>query len=154
MEENKNIPAEANAAEEQPQKAKMTGDNRTFLVSLLTSVIVVIAYHMTMELIKFFNEDEFNTMGYQQVQIQQGPAMGHHHGPRPMMKKKWQFRHFKDCKYFNEADCDQKPMKDCKCMDRHKEIRAKHRAEFRKKHQIPSAEAAAPKAPVVPADKK
>ena len=154
MEENKNIPAEANAAEEQPKKAKLTGDNRTFLVSLLTSVIVVIAYHMTMELIKFFNEDEFNTMGYQQVQIQHGSAMGHHHGPRPMMKKKWQFRHFKDCKYFNEADCDQKPMKDCKCMDRYKEIRAKRRAEFRKKHQIPSAEAAAPKAPAAPADKK
>ena len=163
MEENKNTPAETpvaeNAAAEQAPKAKLTGDNRTFLVSLLTSVIVVIAYHMTMELIKFFNEDEFCAVKYQQVQLQQAPAMGHHPGgPRPMMKKKWQFRHFKDCKYFNEADCDQKPMKDCKCMDRYKEMRAKRRAEFQKKrggfpgaphhggHHAP----AAPQAPAAP----
>lgn len=156
MEENKNsqtevTPAE-NAAAEQPQKTKLTGDNRTFLVSLLTSIIVVIAYHLTMELIKFFNEDEFNTVRYQHIQVQ---ADGHHHGPRPMKKRKWQFRHFKDCKYFNDADCDQKPMKDCKCMARYKEIRAKRREEFRKKHAIPSAEAvAAPQTPAASADKK
>ena len=167
MDENKNTPAETpvaeNAAAEQPKKTKLTGDNRTFLVSLLTSVIVVIAYHMTMELIKFFNEDEFCPMKYQQAQIQQAPSMERHHGgPRPMMKKKWQFRHFKDCKYYNEADCDQKPMKDCKCMDRYKEMRAKRRAEFQKKHGgFPGgapyaphhAPLHAPQAPAAPAGK-
>ena len=166
MEENKNTPAETpvaeNAAAEPAPKAKLTGDNRTFLVSLLTSVIVVIAYHMTMELIKFFNEDECPGMKCQmQIQMQQAPTMERHHGgPRPMMKKKWQFRHFKDCKYFSEADCDQKPMKDCKCMDRYKEMRAKRRAEFQKKHggfpgapHAPHHAPAAPQAPAVPAGK-
>ena len=165
MEENKNTPAETpvaeNAAAEPAPKAKLTGDNRTFLVSLLTSVIVVIAYHMTMELIKFFNEDEFCTMKYQQIQVQQAPAMGGHHhgGPRHMMKKR-PFRHFKDCKYFSETDRDQKPMEDCKCMERYKEMRAKRRAEFQKKrggfpgaphgHHAP----AAPQAPATPAGNK
>lgn len=149
MEDNKNTPApEQTPAETTPAettstecgKSKLTGDNRTLLIAFLTSVIVVIAYHMTMEAIKFFNEDEFRAM---HVPVYEAPRGEHHHGgPRHHMKKKWKFRHFKDCKYFcDSADCDQKPMKDCKCMERYKEIRAKRRAERRAKMQRENAAA-------------
>ena len=39
------------------QNAKLSGDARTFLIAFLTAVIVVIAYHLTLETIKFFNDD-------------------------------------------------------------------------------------------------
>lgn len=135
-----NKPAETAPAAE-PQKSKLAGDNRTFLIAFLTSVIVVIAYHMTMEVIKFFNEDEHCPM--QQIQVYEAPRGYHHGGPRHHMKKKWKFRHFKDCKYYcDSADCDQKPMKDCQCVKRYKEIRAKKRAESRKQRQAQQAAAA------------
>lgn len=113
-----------NTGAQKVQKAKLTGDARTFLIALLTSIITIIAYHLIMESIKFFNDDPVPCPMQHPVKYFKGGHHGHrfHDGDRPMRKAR-KFRHFKDCMYFGNAECDQVPMKGCKCMERYKKMR-------------------------------
>jgi hypothetical protein len=150
MDENKNTSAPEQVPAE-TKNCKLTGDSRTFLIAFLTAVIVVIAYHLVMETIKFFNQNS----DICPVQMQQSSGdhfRGEHHGrrfhdgDRPMKKRK--FRHFKDCVYYCESECEQKPMKGCKCVERIKKFR-----ERRMQMQNPSAAKTAEKTAAKPAEK-
>lgn len=119
------------------QNAKLSGDTRTFLIAFLTAVIVVIAYHLTQETIKFFNDDSdfYCTRGQMQKPVVYShDSHGHHFrdGDRPLMKKR-KFRHFRDCEYFGASEADKFSAKDCKCSERIKKFR-EHRKRMMKHH--------------------